>query len=117
MLSGKHLPVRQCCDRLGLSVLTRSTVGLAGTLAGLIQAPVLNHSLHSVPKIAEVDWFYEKGCGAQAVGSVDVVNIPGGSENDDANRREARLRAQPLQNFEAVCARHFKIEQQDVGER
>ena len=54
--------------------------------------------------------------GAEFVGPIDISLFAGGAEHDDRQPTQAGLSAQPLEDIKPSKARHFNIEQHQVGE-
>src|SRR6266850_2886285 len=66
--------------------------------------------------IDELQRFDQKGIGPELIGAIDVHDISGGSEDNNAQGFKAGLTANPLEQFEAVHFWHFEIEKNEVRE-
>jgi hypothetical protein len=64
-----------------------------------------------VLKIGRLD---HERIGSELIRLVDVSDVIGGGEDYHAQRVEARLMADPAEDFEAVHAWHFEIQQEKV---
>jgi putative exosortase-associated protein (TIGR04073 family) len=68
-------------------------------------------------EVVEFDGFDEVGVGADLVSAVDIGFFAGGSKDGNGEALDAGLPADPGDDFEAVPAGHFEIEQDETGER
>src|SRR5688572_9926496 len=68
-------------------------------------------------KLAKVEGLAEKRIRAELVGTVDILRPLGRSQHNYQHPAKAGLAANPLQNFESVSARHFKIQKQESRKR
>ena len=67
--------------------------------------------------IDELQRFDQEGVGSKFISAVDVEDVFGRSEDDNAQRFEAGLPAYPLQQFEPIEFRHFEVEKNQIRER
>src|SRR6266850_2420463 len=66
--------------------------------------------------VLEFKRFDQKGIGAQGVSAVHVPDCIRRSQNDNTYRSEALLLTYPPQHVEAVDARHFQVEKNEIGQ-
>ena len=74
--------------------------------------PVLVESLAEFDEVLEIGGFDQERAGAQAIGFVEVPNVSGGSQDDNSEVLQAWPLTEPAENFEAVDARHIKVQQE-----
>src|SRR6266850_5030357 len=93
--------------------------GLGGTLQ-LGHSAVVEPEGRQGPQhrsvVVEFKGLDQERVGAEIVSFVDIKDIFGGGQNNDAQCFEAGTAADFAEDLEAVHSRHLKVEEQDVGQ-
>jgi hypothetical protein len=78
--------------------------------------PVVRNHGAEFDETVKVHWLYQKRVCADSVGVVDIANVLGRGEHNDAQTAEVGLGADPSEHFEAVYFGEFEIEENEVGQ-
>ncbi len=65
----------------------------------------------------DISRLYQESVDAEFVGAVDVAFVSGRAEDDDDNRAQGRLLANPREDIEAHFVRQLEIEKNDARQR
>ena len=91
--------------------------GTKGRTAFVQNEPVIEERLDHVLEFRKIYRLCEKGGGAELVGFADIAQVIAGAENHGAKLGQSRLGTNPTQDLEPIHARHFQVEEQEVGQR
>src|SRR5687767_14484382 len=91
---------------------------VAGNLRSLaVFEPIGLEGLSDFDVVLKIGGLDHERIGSELIRLVDVADVIGGGEDYNAQGVEAWLMADPAQDFEAVHAGHFEIQQKKVGQR
>src|SRR5262245_31622033 len=91
--------------------------GIVMAVGPLGKQPIFEDGIEDFDEMAEIAWLAEVGIHAEPVSFSDVFVEARAAEHDGAQAAELRPVAQPMKDFEAGHAGHFKVEDEEIRER
>ena len=71
----------------------------------------------TLPQLRQLSRFGEIGISAEPISFFDIRFEAGAAENNCRNACESRLLPEPLEDFEAIHARHFQVQHDNIRNR